>query len=691
MAAEASSQPANPEYPSIFVDNTGKPLPVIVEPNGVKENVPKLVRTLRRLGAEICHDLSVAHIILVDPQTKEGRKSIRDWGIDPTKAVLDFSWVNKCVKAGHALLENERWGGCGDLECGNLSEDEEEDQVETAIGKTFLPTPRPTPTEIFAPSRPAKRQKTEDESANRIGATVVDDLPIESEHLLYPHSPTQSATLGPRITSPPPESANLPSRFMSQALVPADSMIQPQQQQWEMMWAMMQNFSQWNGHQNYHPHNSTMPPMPPMPIPFNPFPAFTQNSFPPFPQPFPSQPPTLEPERESIERQLDPYSVAASNTNNWKVPLTPQRDDTFTSKRRRSNSPRPTEVSGSFLSPDRLSSNASTTSSDDQSVQIFVTRKGKPMLFFLQVDIRNRMQILQQIKKYGGKITSDIDMADFVILATQGTSFPKLLKETALAKKVALRGSFVQACIDATSIVDQQDFIIEKAPTPKQKGRPRKPKESRSSPDEKKPKSRSSHLKLAQDVLYDVSRRSRSPTPPTVITSASNGKNAYTAEDREYICRYGHWALRRHPNMSIWNLANEISTRAKTHSASSWQQFIYREKVAIEEIRAKILSELGLNNDSSTANDDTFEEDGHSGGDVNTSPTSEDVTRDLDAIVSFFSALPEGSDEELWKALAKQHPCQSESSWELFYEARKPEIDAMVMKEVEEREASGVQ
>lgn len=77
-------------------------------------------------------------MILVDPYTKEGQRFVRDWGSDPGKVVLDASWVHKCINAGRALLEDDGWAGCGDIQVGRISDDEEnEDEVEHVI--TYAP------------------------------------------------------------------------------------------------------------------------------------------------------------------------------------------------------------------------------------------------------------------------------------------------------------------------------------------------------------------------------------------------------------------------------------------------------------------------------------------------------------------------------------------------------------------------
>lgn len=56
-------------------------------------------------------DANQAQVILVDPNSTEGKHYIRDWGKDENKVVLDYSWVKSSVAAGRVLNEDNNWGG----------------------------------------------------------------------------------------------------------------------------------------------------------------------------------------------------------------------------------------------------------------------------------------------------------------------------------------------------------------------------------------------------------------------------------------------------------------------------------------------------------------------------------------------------------------------------------------------------
>lgn len=65
----------------------------------------------QKYGAIICHEPKTAEILLVDSESTQGRMSIRNWGTESDKVVLDHTWANKCIKAETALLDDD-YGGC---------------------------------------------------------------------------------------------------------------------------------------------------------------------------------------------------------------------------------------------------------------------------------------------------------------------------------------------------------------------------------------------------------------------------------------------------------------------------------------------------------------------------------------------------------------------------------------------------
>lgn len=84
---------------------------------------------LQASGADICHNISAAVILLINPETETGRKIVHDWREDAHKLVLDYGWIQASLRTGRALLESDDWGGFRVLHTGEcIYSDEEGDE-----------------------------------------------------------------------------------------------------------------------------------------------------------------------------------------------------------------------------------------------------------------------------------------------------------------------------------------------------------------------------------------------------------------------------------------------------------------------------------------------------------------------------------------------------------------------------------
>lgn len=59
---------------------------------------------------------------------------MHDWSADTHKIVLNYGWIQACLRSGHALLEGENWGGfrvlhTGDCMYSDVDEMEDEPPV----------------------------------------------------------------------------------------------------------------------------------------------------------------------------------------------------------------------------------------------------------------------------------------------------------------------------------------------------------------------------------------------------------------------------------------------------------------------------------------------------------------------------------------------------------------------------------
>jgi hypothetical protein len=89
-------------------------------------------------GADICHSISAATILLVNPETVSGRKIVHEWTADPHKTILDYGWIQACIRNGRALLESEEWGGFHVLHTNDFiySDDEGDEDLDDAQSGT---------------------------------------------------------------------------------------------------------------------------------------------------------------------------------------------------------------------------------------------------------------------------------------------------------------------------------------------------------------------------------------------------------------------------------------------------------------------------------------------------------------------------------------------------------------------------
>lgn len=96
----------------------------------------------------ICHGPAQAHVILVDSTTDPGIQFIRDWGTDPAKFVLEYSWARKCVEAGRPLLQNDNWGDCVARDDGRSISGTNEGEISIAKSVVFV-TNSPSSTNLM--------------------------------------------------------------------------------------------------------------------------------------------------------------------------------------------------------------------------------------------------------------------------------------------------------------------------------------------------------------------------------------------------------------------------------------------------------------------------------------------------------------------------------------------------------------
>jgi len=90
----------------------------------------------QNFGASLCCDPKEAQIILVDQDTTDGKKFIRNWGRD--KVVLHYAWAKMSIREGKALLADCNWGECLTIDDGFPIETEDTDEPEVDKSVLFV-------------------------------------------------------------------------------------------------------------------------------------------------------------------------------------------------------------------------------------------------------------------------------------------------------------------------------------------------------------------------------------------------------------------------------------------------------------------------------------------------------------------------------------------------------------------------
>ncbi|KAI0307981.1 hypothetical protein B0F90DRAFT_1679023 [Multifurca ochricompacta] len=203
------------QSPDIFINASRLPLSVYLDVNPEIFSRPRLIRLLRTSGADICHNPSAASILLINPETESGRKFVHDWSTDPHKTVLNYGWIQACLRTGRALLETEEWGGFRVLHTSSCiySEDEGDEDIENGCnGTRSLSTFRSNPTEGAVPPTFSSRSKPsltptrpKPRSPNR-PSTIEQNVKLSTPSLAYHHPSSSVLEASDSLPAPSPQS-----------------------------------------------------------------------------------------------------------------------------------------------------------------------------------------------------------------------------------------------------------------------------------------------------------------------------------------------------------------------------------------------------------------------------------------------------------------------------------------------------
>lgn len=375
-----------------------------------------------------------------------------------------------------------------------------------------------------------------------------------------------------------------------------------------------------------------------------------------------------------------------------------------------------------------LLSSPGCTNARKNSGEVFLDEQGRPLTFFVQVDLQGRSGVVSNIKKNKGKVIGSIADADYVILFTRSQTFQGLLSEAHACNKVPIQSAFVADCIAEDMLLDESEYALDTGVSVKytKRGRPSsalfefvqvetpsikkesqksaskpKPKAKKTTPTEtptKKVKKRSAptspqisaglSLPSSKEAKSHHARRSPTPPPPETRKSMRDGKFHFTQPEIEYFYQYAQFLLNEDPTMSTTTLLQAIHKKMPHHSFASWQmQASSKLKTQLTDIRkrANIAFRKSLNGNTEKSTGE--ERPGPSKKPrLAVLPATPDVSQetlereDFEVICEFFAngGGDDDNDERVWERLSQHRPCKSAESWPEYYTTHQSEVYAHI-------------
>ncbi|KAF9481002.1 hypothetical protein BDN70DRAFT_573065 [Pholiota conissans] len=447
--------------PNIFVNSDGSPLQIFAEAGHIY-NRPQLVRRLKRFGATICSDPKNAQIILVNPESTQGRIFVRNWGDDENKVVLDSAWARKCFDEQKIFLEDEEYGGYVVIDDGLPIEDEN-DGESGGENANPLPTPRATPAELplsrsRAPDRPASIPPRQQSAAPMVQPQVPLPPPRLTPDIPPPSTPSFNgmdmaamAQFMQQFATPPgmPQNAQMPLGMMQQQATMLNMFpynIPQQNIQSDPFWLAVRDTMMNKG--LYPAQTQTTPSQ----LPHN---VYSQQSLVSSP----------------VQQQVLPFPPIPSAENSFdSYPDSPPRQPSVRPKKHRASSPSSKRRKTSSSSFQEASSSSKQSKPNGAKMgppaerKLFKKRSGRDLAFFVQVGGHNRFSLVQSIKKNGGNIVSNITEADYVILyQTPGKTdkvHESFLHQAISADLPAVSARFVTDCLERNSLLDPTPYLF---------------------------------------------------------------------------------------------------------------------------------------------------------------------------------------------------------------------------------------
>lgn len=369
--------------------------------------------------------------MLVDPPTRQGRQFIRDWGQDDNKTLLHYGWVKICLDAKRPLLAEDQWGNNmaqddgHPIDAGESLEDDDvvrknrrksvlfcsgfpvnQSRCSDTCVRSPLPTPRVTPEELARMhiKRSSSRQasvstRSQVDEVSMEAPTPPPSMPVPPDvtpsQPLPPAGMSTMAGMNPFMFMQNPAANLSPSMLaftaqatqamMANMFANVNANMMPNQQQpsfannpfmLALQDSMRNAVAAWPGMQ---PQNGTfhasqsVSPLPEPPVPYPPAPSRAKR---------PQSPSLMSKSEPSVSRRVSSVSEYPSQRGKSKETSPP-----LPVKRRRVSSPSLRDLGASHPAD-----------SQPSNKKLFHTKNGRPLGFFVQIEIHNRFKLVSSIK-----------------------------------------------------------------------------------------------------------------------------------------------------------------------------------------------------------------------------------------------------------------------------------------------------
>ncbi|CUA77509.1 hypothetical protein RSOLAG22IIIB_02524 [Rhizoctonia solani] len=535
----------------IFKTSSGLPLAVYIEPSS--SNRPALLKSILSNGGAPASRIDKANVILVDPETRKGRKCGREQlASDPERIVLFVQWIDACLSAHKLLGEDLDWGHLRiqDPEILDESNYEEEGNDSQAYGAHRVKEEdhvdskdhRPWPTPM-SPTRPVQGELP-------VSSGV---LPVttdtKTEIFNYPDSLEPSP--GPRLSgslSPLKSSKASSPIVLTYGQLPTEpeygSLFLSACEEWENLKREAEAYvpPPKRKSQSYDRHASWERPA-------------TKSPRNHLSQERPSRSHPSPDSSQPLAKKRRPPLPAGSTKRGPKQRESYTLDDDFTS----SHAPppqSPTQTLDLELADDSddvleipppHSQLASTSRSSDK----LFTYVDEPMQFSLQTDLPNRVAVIRLLRKHGGTTASKMEDASYVIVSKSMPQYQETVEEAGKVDRIAIPVAWVNRCIEENRIVSTEGYAVNCS-------------------------SVVGTLMEEEIIKAAMADHPPAPAPSSSWVKSHDRGYKFTQFDQEYLQKTLAWTYARDSTFSLSQFFHYLAKNSPNHSANSWSYFYYR-------------------------------------------------------------------------------------------------------------------